>query len=50
MYLSKEKIIECLDDNSLIIRPLLDKILKVNNISIDLRLGCDFGFYSGEIL
>lgn len=42
MYLSKEKINEYLDNNNLIIRPLLSRDSQVNNISVDLRLGCDF--------
>ena len=41
MYLNKNEIDKALKDNQLHIRPLLDPN-QVTNISVDLRLGCDF--------
>jgi len=42
MYLTKDKLLEEINDQHLIIRPLIDKDSQVNEISIDFRLGCDF--------
>lgn len=41
MYLTKEAIEEAINKNELVIRPLL-AASQVNNVSVDLRLGCDF--------
>lgn len=41
MYLNKNEINKALEEEQLHIRPLLDKN-QVTNISVDLRLGCDF--------
>ena len=41
MYLNKNEIDKALKENQLHIRPLLDQN-QVTNISVDLRLGCDF--------
>lgn len=41
MYLNKIEIEKIIDTQQLYIRPLLDKS-QVTNISVDLRLGCDF--------
>lgn len=41
MYLNKQEIEKEITDNKLFVRPLLDQT-QITNLSIDLRLGCDF--------
>ena len=42
MYLTKNEILPLIEENKLIVRPLIDRESQVNEISIDFRLGCDF--------